>query len=127
MMKKLAALCFSTTLTLGCTAHSASQLLGGDVDEKGCISSAGYRWSELKQQCVQPFDIADLRFTDPEDSTFAIYVILAQDQGKAEVFSAHSTPNLILDAVKGGYAAKDKSLSIIKTTQGWELKKRPTR
>jgi len=30
--------------------------LGSDRDEFGCIPSAGYSWSEEKQECVRPFE-----------------------------------------------------------------------
>ncbi|POY42499.1 hypothetical protein [Avibacterium endocarditidis] len=126
MKKTITLSLLSTALIMGCTSPSPMPLVGADRDEKGCIPSAGYTWSELKQQCVQPFTIADIRLTDPENPTLAVYVILAEEQGKAEVFSANLAPNLILDAVKGGYAAKDKSLYLIKTQTGWELRK-PTR
>lgn len=29
---------------------------GGDVDEHGCIPSAGYEWCEAKQKCLRPFE-----------------------------------------------------------------------
>lgn len=109
---------------MGCTSPSPMPLVGADRDEKGCIPSAGYTWSELKQQCVQPFSIADIRLTDPENPTLAVYVILAEEQGKAEVFSANLPQNLILDAVKGGYAAKDKSLYLLNINNQWEIRKK---
>ncbi|MFU2047560.1 hypothetical protein [Avibacterium gallinarum] len=123
MKKPITLSLLSTALIMGCTSPSSMPLVGADRDEKGCIPSAGYTWSELKQQCVQPFSIVDIRLTDPENPTLAVYVILAEEQGKAEVFSANLPENLILDAVKGGYAAKDKSLYLIKTPTGWELRK----
>lgn len=109
---------------MGCTSPSPMPLVGADRDEEGCIPSAGYTWSELKQQCVQPFSIADIRLTDPENPTLAVYVILAEEQGKAEVFSANLAQNLILDAVKGGYAAKDKSLYLLNINNQWEIRKK---
>lgn len=115
MKKPIALSLLSTALVMGCTSPSSMSLVDAELDKKGCIPSAGYTWSELKQQCVQPFSIADIRLTAPENPTLAVYVILAEEQGKAEVFSANLPQNLILDAVKGGYAAKDKSLYLIKT------------
>lgn len=32
------------------------QLIGNDKDEHGCIPSAGYLWSEVKQACVRPWE-----------------------------------------------------------------------
>ncbi|MFZ7218049.1 hypothetical protein [Avibacterium avium] len=124
MKKTITLSLLSTALIMGCTSPSSMPLVGADRDEKGCIPSAGYTWSELKQQCVQPFSIADIRLTDPENPTLAVYVILAEEQGKAEVFSANLAQNLILDAVKGGYAAKDKSLYLLNINNQWEIRKK---
>ncbi|MFZ7317843.1 hypothetical protein ACLSZM_08260 [Avibacterium avium] len=124
MKKTITLSLLSTALIMGCTSPSSMPLVGADRDEKGCIPSAGYTWSELKQQCVQPFSIADIRLTDPENPTLAVYVILAEEQGKAEVFSANLAQNLILDAVKGGYVAKDKSLYLLNINNQWEIRKK---
>ncbi len=35
---------------------STTPLVGGDRDSHGCIGSAGYLWSEQKQQCVRPWE-----------------------------------------------------------------------
>lgn len=32
-------------------------LVGADRDENNCIGSAGYTWSELKQECIQVFEV----------------------------------------------------------------------
>jgi len=32
------------------------QLVGADVDEHGCIGSAGYLWCEVKQKCLRTFE-----------------------------------------------------------------------
>ena len=34
----------------------AEELVGGDMDEHGCIATAGYIWSEEKQACVRPWE-----------------------------------------------------------------------
>lgn len=41
----------------GCTTSEGSpELVGDDKDEHGCIGSAGYVWSEDKQECVRPWE-----------------------------------------------------------------------
>lgn len=124
MKKRITLSLLSTALIMGCTSPSPMPLVGAERDEKGCIPSAGYTWSELKQQCVQPFSIADIRLTDPEDPNLTIYVFLAEEQGKAEVFSARYPHNRLLEAVKGGYMAKDKSIYLININNHWEIRKR---
>lgn len=33
-----------------------AEIVGGDTDEHGCIATAGYLWSEEKQECVRPWE-----------------------------------------------------------------------
>lgn len=40
---------------------------GGDRDSHGCIGSAGYQWSELRQECLRLFE--DAIRLDPQDKT----------------------------------------------------------
>lgn len=40
-------------LIVGCEKQ---QIVGGDKDIHGCISSAGYSWCEAKQKCIRPFE-----------------------------------------------------------------------
>ena len=110
-------------LTVACTAQSADMpLVGADKDAHGCIGSAGYSWSLLKQECVQPFSVADIRLTDPDNATLAVYVILSADKSQAELFAADLPPGTRLQAVKGGYLSDDGNIRLLKTRQGWTLK-----
>ncbi|WP_239384629.1 hypothetical protein [Mannheimia massilioguelmaensis] len=106
------------------TAESETLLVGADRDKHNCISSAGYSWSELKQQCIQTFDIADIKLADPDNQTLAIYVILSEDKSQAEVFKSDLHPSQkIFDVVKGGYISKDNSMRLMNTKQGWKFLK----
>jgi len=63
---------------------------GSDRDAHGCIGSAGYQWSELRQSCVRPFELPlQLHSTpgDPEASTSIAGVTFASDSAEAEVFA----------------------------------------
>lgn len=85
-----------------------------------------HSWSELRQQYVKPYLIADLHLKDPEIPTSNIDIIFSPEQGKAEIFSINPFQHMLLDAVKGGYMARNKTLFLIKTQSGWEIKKRST-
>jgi len=32
---------------------ASTQLIGGDIDEHGCLIAAGYSWCEVKQKCLR--------------------------------------------------------------------------
>ena len=37
-------------------ARVTPHLIGGDVDEHGCNSSAGYVWSDIKERCIRKWE-----------------------------------------------------------------------
>ena len=41
----------------GCTSNFAQESFGGDRDENGCITSAGYSWDPIKKKCVRPWEV----------------------------------------------------------------------
>ena len=51
--------CFSA-----CRSVQAPQLIGGNKDEHGCLTAAGYTWSELRRDCIRIFEDG-VRVDDP--------------------------------------------------------------
>ncbi|PJG83871.1 hypothetical protein [Caviibacterium pharyngocola] len=126
MMKIVHKIALLSALSLtACSAQTDNSpiLVGGEKDEYGCLPAAGYSWSKLKQECVQPFSIADIKLDDPANDTLAVYVILSADRSQAEVFAADFPSSRLLDAVKGGYLSQDKKVRLLKTPQGWKIRK----
>ena len=119
MKTALAALIAATALS-ACAASSESSF-GSDRDAHGCIGSAGYSWSALKQTCVQPWNAAHIKLDDPADSTLAVYVIFSEDKAQAEIFAADVPQNTLLEAVKGGYASRDGKVRLMRENQQWRL------
>lgn len=75
----------------------STQMVGNDKDSHGCIGSAGYTWSPLRNECIRVFE-AGTRL-DPQaavaDKTVSAFVVFAAsgDDRKAEVFlPGESTP-----------------------------------
>lgn len=63
-------------------------LSGGDRDEKGCIASAGYRWSVMKDTCIRIFEAGiKMMPKDPSlDQTTAAYIVFSKDRVRVEMF-----------------------------------------
>lgn len=122
MRKNIPILTLVSTIT-ACSATSDVPMLGSQHDSDDCISSAGYSYSILKQRCVQPFAIAEIKLPDPNNNTLAVYVILSEDRQQAEVFATDLAPNILLDVVKGGYVSKDGKVRLLKYGQDWQLRK----
>jgi hypothetical protein len=81
---------------------SSAPKAGSDRDTHNCIASAGYTWSELKNDCVRSWEVG-VQF-DPsatrKDKTSIASVIFLND--KAEVFASELKTPVILNAVKNG-------------------------
>lgn len=84
--------------------------IGGERDEHGCLVAAGETWSELKQSCVQVFDIEQrlnpVEVTDGE-AVISAFVLLNDDQSKAELFLPDEDGTIILDKGEGETYQKD--------------------
>ena len=83
---------------------------GGDHDEHGCIPSAGQSWSQLRQECVQVFEVGT-RLNPVEkkegEAVISAFVLFNDDRSKAEIFLPNSdVESIILDkAADGTYKA----------------------
>ena len=66
-----------------CSAQQPLKV-GNDKDAFGCIPSAGYQWSELKQNCIRPFELPLQLYNN--DHTFSAGILFSSNLEKAEVF-----------------------------------------
>lgn len=123
-MKKALFLTALSAITACSTQAVEKPSLGADRDTHNCIASAGQTWSQLRQECVQVFDVADIRLSDPDNKTLAIYAILSPDKQQAEVFKADFNASQIFEVVKGGYVSKDRTMRLLKTQSSWAFKRK---
>ena len=76
------------------------ELVGADRDEHGCITSAGFSWSELQQTCVQLWE-AGVRLNPVEvkegDAVISAFVLFNKDESKAEIVLPNKEGSVILD------------------------------
>lgn len=97
--------------------------LDEDDEVLGCAYSAGYRWSELENNCIRIFEIGfrlnpiglEEDTTEDnalEDNSVSCFVTYAKDKKKAEIFLPNHKKGIVLDLTK------DKSAYI---NDGWEL------
>jgi hypothetical protein len=80
-------------------------LVGSDRSAEGCIGSAGYVWSVVRDSCIRPFEEGSPFFaynpaTGAVDSTSAIYFVLSTPAGRAELFFGPTEKPAIMDALK---------------------------
>ena len=65
-------------------------VVGDQTDKEGCLTSARYIHSKIKNDCVRPFDIG-IRLNpksnpENENAVLVAYLILSEDTFEAEVF-----------------------------------------
>jgi len=65
-----------------------TNMVGNDADEHGCRASAGYVWSNLRQECIRTFEVGVpfIAYGTNTDSTLAAYIVLNDDNSKGELY-----------------------------------------
>lgn len=110
---------------LGAGCSSQREIMtGNDRDEHGCIASAGYTWSEVRQDCIRTFEVG-IRLdnaTNPQATTSA-FAVFAKDSSLVELYLPTSKQHPILEKVSNS-EWKHKSYKLEQTTDGLKLYKK---
>ena len=95
-------LLFATNCTNTSKKEQPKTQPGADKNERGCIPSAGYRWSGVLKMCIKPFEegVQFVNYGVNADSTLAAYVVSSKDHKQVEIFSPKTKKPLILSEVK---------------------------
>ncbi|MXN92422.1 hypothetical protein GR160_14430 [Flavobacterium sp. Sd200] len=101
-------------------------VLGNDKDENGCVTSAGYRWSVLKEECIRPVEecyrLNSIEQLESESDLKSAYVIFEEDGDRAELFLPNSTKSVMLKKESKNGAYKDAHWSLF-AQNGYKLSK----
>lgn len=100
-------------------------VVGNDKDAHGCIASAGYTFSSLKNECVRLFEVG-VRMNPVDESvdqTTSAFVVFknADDILQAELFIPNSATSTILIFESGAWADNDKKYTLTKLGQNLVL------
>ena len=104
-MKKLVLLSVIAVLSLSCdfvfkdrkdneTEVKADKkvVLGTVRDEHGCVSTAGYKWSQLTKECIRPFEIGyrlnSIEKLEGDSAVKSAFVVFEESGDKAELYLA---------------------------------------
>jgi len=73
-------------------------ITGNDKDEHGCIGSAGYTWSVIKNDCIRLFESGiRLKQNGDDDSTgMSAFIILSKDEKQVELFLPDRKTSLMM-------------------------------
>lgn len=95
-------------------------MTGSDKDEHGCIGSAGYVWSELKKDCIRPFEAGmKIAGITEENKTTAAFVVFDADSAKAELFIPEVKGGVILE--HAGDEWKNDAFSVTCKNGKWNV------
>lgn len=92
-------------------AQQKAPVLGGDRDVHGCIGSAGYTYSQIRNNCVRVFDqkIKLKEVGSDKSYTTMTAVIFSKDMKRAEVFIPEGAAKSIILEKEGKKSWKSGS------------------
>lgn len=116
-MKKLVLLSVIAVLSLSCdfvfkdrkdneTEVKADKkvVLGTVRDVHGCVSTAGYKWSQLTKECIRPFEIGyrlnSIEKLEGDSAVKSAFVVFEESGDKAELYLPDDSKSIILKKEK---------------------------
>lgn len=80
-----------------CSQKKAIMSVGEEKDSHGCLSSAGYQWSEVRKDCIRIFENGiQLTQANGKDATLAAYAVFSPDSSLVEMFIPGFDKNPVL-------------------------------
>jgi hypothetical protein len=108
-------------LMLFSCSHQKTTMVGGQKDKHGCYTAAGYQWSELKKDCIRPFELPN-QLSDSSNQYKASF-FTDEDQRVAEVFCKEGHFMLQKNASGKYVSPKSKQKTTLSFSAGkWILK-----
>lgn len=79
--------------------------IGGEKDDHGCLAAAGQSWSELRQSCIQIFEVGT-RLNPVEvaegETVYSAFAVFNDDKSKVEItIPDGEVRSVILDRTEG--------------------------
>ncbi len=91
---------FSAMFLTSMVFAQKAPVVGGDRDVHGCIASAGYTYSQIRNKCVRVFEqkIKLKEVSTDKSYTSMTAIIFSKDMKRAEIFIPYaSAKSIILD------------------------------
>lgn len=102
-------------------------VLGTVKDAHGCVTSAGYRWSQLRKECIRPLEegyrLNTIEELKGEETATSAFVIFEQDGGdRAELFLPNTDESTLLKRENKKSPYKDANWTL-EQQKNYSLKK----
>jgi|SRR5690606_21310663 len=101
---------------------SAHDPIGGAKDQYGCLVSAGYTWSKMREECIRPWEgTIALNVTDTSTNfETAAFVLVDSAKQKAELFLKEEDESILLDSIAPDLYANEH-YKLIEENHCWSL------
>jgi hypothetical protein len=117
---KLILLVASCLIFVKCSTKQPAQMEGADKDPNGCKTSAGYRWSKIKKDCIRVFELPIQ--LENKEKTFSAGVVISEDKTQAEVMTKDGD-FLLAKQSDDSYKTKDNLYCLKKVENKWTFEK----
>lgn len=90
--------CQSSKVTSSNQTTDSLTRVGGDKDKHGCLLSAGYTWSQLRDSCIRPFEEGIALHTLNTSGAYqtAAYILVDSIKKEAEIFVPEEHNSILL-------------------------------
>ncbi len=119
-MKNLSLMIASVFMLFACNnkitpteGEQEPKIVGNHQDEHGCNGTTGATWSELKQDCVQVFNVGTRLnpiVVKKDEAVLSAFVIENDDETQAELFLPNLKGSFILTKSEDGIYKSDQYL-----------------
>lgn len=101
-------------------------VLGTNKDANGCVTSAGYRWSLLRKECIRAVEegyrLNTIDSLKGESIAHSAFVVFDDEGDKAELFLPDNKKSILLTRAKKGAPYKDAHWTL-QQNKSYSLKK----
>jgi hypothetical protein len=81
-------------------------VLGHDKDDKGCVTSAGYKWSVLRKECIRVFEegyrLNSADSLKAEDIAASAFIVFDKNEEQAELYLPNNEKSVVLNKEASG-------------------------
>ncbi|MEM9107086.1 MAG: hypothetical protein AAGC96_15640 [Pseudomonadota bacterium] len=97
-----------STGSMVASSLTVSAATGADQSEQGCIGSAGYTWSQLRQECVRLFEVGvPLYNAQDPDATTVAYMVSGGSAQPLELFLPDQAEGILMFFQDGAWHDDD--------------------
>jgi len=108
------------------TVSDKKVVLGTDKDKNGCVTSAGYRWSKITEECIRPveegFRLNTIDQIEGESDVISAFIIFEEDGDRAELFLPNNIESQLLKKQSKDGRYKNSHWSL-ESQKGYKLKR----